>query len=382
MAEETRWTVNSILNWTQQYFGRRGVDSPRLDAEILLCDILGCKRVDLFLRFNEELGPDVLKRYHEAVVRRAGREPVAYILGRKGFLKWDFKVTPDVLIPRPETELLVENIVRCLTGKSLVQLEKEAFWRRKAEEMRTLAEKSREAARARLQEETDPDKARFIVQEATDRQAAAEEAAARNTGGADELRQHRLSLLDVGTGSGAILLSLLALLPDASGTALDISPAALAVAKENARNLGVAERTEFLESDLLARVPAGRRYDVIVSNPPYIPEGDMAGLAPEVHREPELALRGGRDGLDVYRRLLRQLPAFLAEDGLAAFEVGIGEGQAVAALCARAGLAETAVCLDFAGIDRMVFAARPGSRYAAAVAALRDGNKNPAENGK
>ncbi|HCJ90926.1 MAG TPA: hypothetical protein DHV71_03450, partial [Acidaminococcaceae bacterium] len=90
-------------------------------------------------------------------------------------------------------------------------------------------------------------------------------------GGADELRQHRLSLLDVGTGSGAILLSLLALLPDAAGTALDISPAALAVAKENARNLGVAERAEFLESDLLARVPSGRRYDVIVSNPPYIP---------------------------------------------------------------------------------------------------------------
>ncbi|HCJ90927.1 MAG TPA: peptide chain release factor N(5)-glutamine methyltransferase, partial [Acidaminococcaceae bacterium] len=109
------------------------------------------------------------------------------------------------------------------------------------------------------------------------------------------------------------------------------------------------------------------------SNPPYIPDQDVAALAPEVRREPVLALKGGRDGLDVYRRLLRQLPAFLAEDGLAAFEVGIGEGRAVASLCARAGLAETAVCLDFAGIDRMVFAARPRSRYAAAVAALRDG---------
>lgn len=132
MAEATVWTVNKILNWTQQYFRGKGVDNPRLDAEILLCDILGCRRLDLFLRLQEELDQSVLDRYHEVVVRRARREPVAYILGRKAFLKWNFKVTPDVLIPRPETELLVENIVRCVTGKSLTQLEKEAFWRKKA----------------------------------------------------------------------------------------------------------------------------------------------------------------------------------------------------------------------------------------------------------
>ena len=371
MAEATVWTVNKILNWTHQYFRGKGVDNPRLDAEILLCDILGCRRLDLFLRLQEDLDQSVLDRYHEVVVRRARREPVAYILGRKAFLKWDFKVTPDVLIPRPETELLVENIVRCVTGKSLTQLEKEAFWRKKAAETRALAEKAVAAARERLPEETDPDKARFLVQEVTDCQAAAEEAAARGTGREGELAGHALRVLDVGTGSGAIVLSLLALLPEATGTAVDLSPAALAVARENGVRLGVAERVEWLHSALCAALPAERRYDVIVSNPPYIPARDMASLQPEVRREPVLALAGGDDGLDVYRRLLRQLPAFLAADGLVALEVGQGEGRAVASFCRRVGLAETAVCPDFAGIDRMVFAARAGTRFAPAVAALR-----------
>ncbi|MGI6262819.1 MAG: N5-glutamine methyltransferase family protein [Succiniclasticum sp.] len=371
MAEATVWTVQKILNWTQQYFGSKGVDNPRLDAEILLCDILGCRRLDLFLRLQEVLDKPVLDRYHTAVVRRARREPVAYILGRKAFLKWDFKVTKDVLIPRPETELLVENIVRCVTGKSLTQLEKEAFWRKKAAETRALADKTTAAVRERLKEETDPDKARFLVQEVTDQQAAAEEAAARGTGRDGELAGHALRVLDVGTGSGAILLSLLALLPDAQGTGVDVSPAALAVARENGETLGVPDRVEWLCSDLCAAIPAGRQYDVIVSNPPYIPARDMETLQPEVRQEPVLALAGGEDGLDVYRRLLRQLPAFLAQDGLAAFEVGIGEGRAVASFCRRVGLTETAVCLDFAGIDRMVFAARPESRYASAVANLR-----------
>lgn len=371
MAEATVWTVNKILNWTQQYFRGKGVDNPRLDAEILLCDILGCRRLDLFLRLQEDLDQSVLDRYHEVVVRRARREPVAYILGRKAFLKWDFKVTPDVLIPRPETELLVENIVRCVTGKSLTQLEKEAFWRKKAAETRALAEKAVAAARERLPEETDPDKARFLVQKVTDCQAAAEEAAARGTGREGELAGRALRVLDVGTGSGAIVLSLLALLPEATGTAVDLSPAALAVARENGVRLGVAERVEWLHSDLCAALPAERRYDVIVSNPPYIPARDMASLQPEVRREPVLALAGGDDGLDVYRRLLRQLPAFLAADGLVALEVGQGEGRAVASFCRRVGLAETAVCPDFAGIDRMVFAARAGTRFAPAVAALR-----------
>ncbi len=175
----------------------------------------------------------------------------------------------------------------------------------------------------------------------------------------------------MGTGSGAIVLSLLALLPEATGTAVDLSPAALAVARENGVRLGVAERVEWLHSDLCAALPAERRYDVIVSNPPYIPARDMASLQPEVRREPVLALAGGDDGLDVYRRLLRQLPAFLAADGLVALEVGQGEGRAVASFCRRVGLAETAVCPDFAGIDRMVFAARAGTRFAPAVAALR-----------
>ena len=133
MTGQAVWTVNKILQWTQQYFSGKGLENPRLDAEVLLCDVLGCRRIDLFMRLQQELQPEELKKYRESVLRRAAWEPLAYIIGRKAFLQWEFHVTPAVLIPRPETELLVEKLVQCCTGKSLTQLEKEAFWRKKAE---------------------------------------------------------------------------------------------------------------------------------------------------------------------------------------------------------------------------------------------------------
>lgn len=131
MTEPTVWTVNKILQWTQQYFSGKGLENPRLDAEVLLCDVLDCRRIDLFMRLQQELLPEELKKYREFVLRRAAWEPLAYIIGRKTFLQWDFHVTPAVLIPRPETELLVEKLVQYCTGKSLALLEKEAFWRKR-----------------------------------------------------------------------------------------------------------------------------------------------------------------------------------------------------------------------------------------------------------
>lgn len=179
MAEATVWTVNKILQWTQQYFAGKGLESPRLDAEVLLCDVLGCRRIDLFMRLQQELTEEELHTYHDLVVRRAAWEPLAYITGRKTFLQWDFKVTPAVLIPRPETELLVEKLIHCLTGKSLTQLSKALFWQKKAQEAKIAAEKAKQVSLAKLQEETDPEKAAVWQQEVADREAVAAQTAER-----------------------------------------------------------------------------------------------------------------------------------------------------------------------------------------------------------
>ena len=366
MTEQAVWTVNRILQWTQQYFSGKGLENPRLDAEVLLCDVLGCRRIDLFMRLQQELLPDELKKYRESVLRRAAWEPLAYITGRKTFLQWEFNVTPAVLIPRPETELLVEKLVQCCTGKSLTQLEKEAFWRKKAEEAKAAAEKVKAVSSEKLRDETDPEKAAVWQQEMADREAVAVQAAER-AGMADAAAVQAKTgnkgpdILDMGTGSGAILLSLLKLLPESRGLAVDLSPEALAVAKENSVLLGVADRAWFLQSDIWSRVPAKALFDIVVSNPPYIPAQVIGTLARDVQKEPRLALDGGNDGLDAYRKIAAGLPQHVKPDGLAAFEVGIGQGEAVAVLCREQGFTVTAVVNDYAGIDRMVFAARPGS---------------------
>ena len=366
MTEQAVWTVNKILQWTQQYFSGKGLENPRLDAEVLLCDVLGCRRIDLFMRMQQELQPEELKKYREFVLRRAAWEPLAYIIGRKAFLQWEFNVTPAVLIPRPETELLVEKLVQCCTGKSLTQLEKEAFWRKKAEEAKAAAEKAKAVSSEKLRDETDPEKAAVWQQEVADREAVAVQAAER-AGMADAAAVQAKTagkgpdILDMGTGSGAILLSLLKLLPESRGLAVDISPEALAVAKENAALLDVADRAWFLQSDIWSRVPAKAQFDIVVSNPPYIPAQVIGTLARDVQKEPRQALDGGEDGLNAYRKITAGLPQHVKPDGLAAFEVGIGQGEAVAALCREQGFAVTAVVNDYAGIDRMVFAARPGS---------------------
>ncbi|MBQ9697846.1 MAG: peptide chain release factor N(5)-glutamine methyltransferase, partial [Acidaminococcaceae bacterium] len=371
----------------------------RLDAEVLLCDVLGCRRIDLFMRLQQELLPEELKQYREFVLRRAAWEPLAYIIGHKTFLQWEFKVTSAVLIPRPETELVVEKLVHCCTGKSLTQLEKEAFWRKKAEEAKAAAARVKEVSAERLQQETDPDKALAWQQEVADREALAAETAERaglafgvplgelgsdaegsladnhnQMSSAEDAHtdgKQTVDILDIGTGSGAILLSLLKLIPGSRGLAVDISPEALAVARENAGLLDVAERTWFLQSDIWSRMPARAQFDIVVSNPPYIPAQVIGTLARDVQKEPRLALDGGADGLDAYRKIAAGMAQHIKPDGLAAFEVGIGQGEAVAALCREQGFTVTAVVNDYAGIDRMVFAARPGSDKAAWVMKLQ-----------
>ncbi len=277
-----------ILDWTKQYFADKGIENPRFDAEILLCAVLKCDRITLYVDFERLLSDEELSAFRKLVVRRVQHEPVAYILGEKGFMKHSFKVTPDVLVPRPETELLAESIIKAAEGA--------------------------------------------------------------------------VRILDIGTGSGAIIISLLAALPDASGVGTDISENALAVAEENAACIGVSERLKLLCSNIYENLSADEKFDIIVSNPPYIPSGDMKNLASDVRMEPVQALDGGDDGLDFYRAIIKGAKDYLIKGGLLAFEIGADQASAVTAMCEGEGF-KTAVRRDYAGLDRMVFAAEEGGRY-------------------
>ncbi len=278
------WTIGRILKWTEQYFKEKGIESPRLDAEVLLSHILGRERIYLYVHFDEPLEPAELARYREAIKQRVQRVPVAYIIGEKEFMGLTFKVTEDTLVPRPDTEILVQAAIERLRARG--------------------------------------DAPRFA---------------------------------DIGTGTGAICLSVLHFLPKAQADTVDISPAARAIAEENAAALEVADRVTFHTGDLLAPL-AGQCYDAILSNPPYIPDGDIAALAPEVRlKEPHTALAGGKDGLDFYRRLMADAPALLKDGGFLAVEVGIHQAAPVAALAAPS-FSRTEILKDYAGIERVVIA--------------------------
>ncbi|SDE64606.1 peptide chain release factor N(5)-glutamine methyltransferase [Sporomusa acidovorans] len=277
-----QWTISSILNWTRQYFASKGIANPRLDAEVLLSHIMAKDRLHLYTNFDQPLTAEELAAYRQAVKRRVMRMPVAYINGHKEFMGLDFVVNPAVLIPRPDTEILVE------------------------------------AALARLSGIPAP------------------------------------AIADLGTGSGAIIVSLLANITAAVGTAVDISAEALAVARENAGRLGVAERLTLLRGDMLVPL-AGKTFDALVANPPYIPDKDIAGLSPEVRQEPRLALRGGSDGLDFYRRLVDKGADYLNAGGFIAVEVGINQAGPVAALADDdSRLNRETIIKDYAGIERVV----------------------------
>ncbi|MEI6224673.1 MAG: peptide chain release factor N(5)-glutamine methyltransferase [Deltaproteobacteria bacterium] len=282
MTDEA-WTPLRLITWTQGFFAKGGVDAPRLTAEILLAHALSCDRVRLYLDFDKPLGAPELAAFRELVRRRAAGEPTAWLTGRREFLGHAFRVTPAVLVPRPETELLVE------------------------------------AALERLP-----------------------------PGGA---------LLDLCTGSGCIAISAALARPDARVVATELSPEALAVARENAAALGAT--VEWLPGDLDAPVAAGERFDVVISNPPYIPSGELAGLAREVRKEPRIALDGGGDGLDTLRRIVSCAPSRLRREGLLVLEMHESHAGPLPALCLAAGFATAEVGRDLAGLPRWVLARLP-----------------------
>lgn len=283
MTQPETWTTLKILSWTKDYLAAKGIDNARLEAEWLLCAATGLDRVGLYLNFDKPLNDEELASYRVMVTRRGRREPLQHILGTQEFCGLEFEVTPDVLIPRHDTETLVQ------------------------------------------------------------------EALARMPGAA--------TILDIGTGSGCIAVSLARQLPQVAITAVDISEAALAVARRNAERNGVA--IEFLQGSLYEPV-AGRQFDLIVSNPPYIPSRDIVVLEPEVRDfDPRGALDGGADGLDIYRALIPSALPCLNPGGWLLVEIGAGQDHDVEQLFQTAGgFGMPVTACDPAGIVRVVGAQR------------------------
>jgi len=267
------------------------IDSARLDAELLLGCALGLSREELILAAAKNISVAESDRYEDLLIRRVNREPLAFITGKQEFWSLDFLVSCDVLVPRPETEILVEIALGHLAEAN-----------------------NRELPR----------------------------------------------ILELGTGSGAIAVALATELPQAQIVATEISPAALAIARQNASRNEVSKAIRFLEGDLFTAVgeELENYFDLIISNPPYIPRDEISKLDAEVSRwEPRGALDGGVDGLDFYRRIAVEAPAYLRQRGAVAVEIGAAIGSVVSALFRnRAAYGDTQVRQDYSGRDRVVIA--------------------------
>ena len=281
------WTIIKLLEWTTSYFASRAIESPRAGAEILLAHVLNLQRVDLYLRYDQPLMQTELDRFKALIRRRVRREPVAYITGCREFWSMNLTVSGDVLIPRPETECLVEQV--------LAELSKE-----------DTAEPSH--------------------------------------------------IIELGTGSGAIILALASSLRRSVCVASDLSERSLQVARENARRHGLDGRIHFFCGDWTRPLRGRGIFDVIVSNPPYIPTGQIKTLEPEIHLyEPLRALDGGDDGLASARQLILQAHRFLRPGGHLLLEIGHDQQEAIRQIAAAAGQYEDPLFTkDYAGYNRVV----------------------------
>lgn len=352
MTDQKTWKPLDLIKVSAEYLAGRNVQSPRLDAEVLLCDIMGLqRRVDLYAGFERELSDGELSSYRELIRRRAAREPVSRILGRRDFMGLTFQVTPDVLSPRPETELLVESAVEAVNPRKneLPPSPEEA----ETEELERLLDSYAENV------EDDADIDEPGATHATPRPAASRAAKESPRPGRKDKAplpgdSREVRALDLGTGTGCIAVALAAHVPSARVVAVDASPKALAVARKNATYAGVAERVEFRQGDWFAGCKNGERFDLILSNPPYLVEGDPE-IWPEVSRyDPPAALYGGKDGLDCYRRIIPDAPEWLAPGGRIFLEVGAGQARKVAELLSRRGFRDIDILSDYGGVERVV----------------------------
>lgn len=355
-------TVKTVLAEAEAQLRARGIDTPRLDAEALLAHTLATDRAHLFTHLSSWLTDAEQQAFQCRLERRARREPLAYITGEREFWSLDFRVTSDVLIPRPETELLVETTLRLIAQKN-------------AEPSTLNVSNSNSALRCRVPAPLADDAMQFshsVIASAAKQALFSRDYFVANAPRTDisspnlmqlpprgrraeEFASH-LTILDVGTGSGCIAISLAKELPAAELWALDISPTALAIALENARRHEVANRIRFLQSDLFAALNKGSQsFDFIVANPPYIAHPDLSALQPEVRDwEPRAALDGGKDGLDFHRRLIQESPAHLRPGGWLVMELGAGQGPAVRRFIqTQKNFQESFSVQDYAGFERV-----------------------------
>ena len=399
MADET-WTIKRCLAWTENYLREKGEERPNLAAEWLLCAAAGLKtRTELFMNFNESLSSSELETMHRAVVRRAQGEPLQYITGETQFRTITVKCAPGVLIPRPETELLVEEVLSYLDTEVLgpdghgsrerCQLPWNAEVERAIEEAKKESEHKAQGSGEVMQrvDEVDVFGARAYTDELDERaegegdtDSAADEASQVSDGEvlptsyaveveaqATEpapLEPTRAKVLEVGCGTGCISLSLAYERPGrVSCCATDIEPKAIELSCRNREGLDLTEEAvRFILTNLVSRGPKDEwgTFDVLVSNPPYIPSDVMPTLPSEVaDHEPALALDGGQDGLDIYRRLIKAAPHMLKRGGLFICELYEGACDAAADLCREADFEEVRIVRDLTDRSRFVSARTP-----------------------
>jgi release factor glutamine methyltransferase len=279
------WTVKDLAAWMTDDLRKRGIDSARIDAELIVAEVLGVDRIRILLAGERELSPDELERIRALLKRRRAFEPIAYLRGEREFYGHPFRVDARVLIPRPDTETLVEVALARLSGREL-------------------------GAR----------------------------------------------VLDLCTGSGCVAISVKLARPTIAVDATDLSPDALAVARDNAQRLGAVWNVRFVAGDLFGALGApSRRYDLITANPPYIASAEVPTLQRDIQdHEPRLALDGGDDGLSIVRRIVDEAPRWLRAGGALAMEIGAGQAEEARAIFERRGFADLRLARDYGGIDRVV----------------------------
>lgn len=294
-----QYTVSEILDKVTSYLKRRGIPEPRIDAEVLLAHVLEIERLEIYLNFDSRVTEKDLSAYKKLIERKVRREPVAFIVGYKEFMGLKFFLNKDVLIPRPETEILVEKVI---------------------EKVRNIGK-------------------------------------SRNYG---YRRDNSLTIVDLCTGSGNIAISLARNIASCKIYATDISKGAIQVARKNAKFHNVEGRVEFLLGDLfspLEKLNSNLAVDFVVSNPPYVKSRDLVLLSPEIKKEPLSALEGGNEGLNFYHRIIPEASKYLVDGGYLIMEIGDYQGKAVMNLIKKEKqFYPPQLVKDYAGLDRVIVA--------------------------